>query len=504
MGIFVLLILLSLGFLGWGLIQARRSGRAGLLVWLQGALLVLPWLVFLGLFATGLTLDPLALLILLVGTTGGYIWVGRLVRATMREQQEQLRRGTEFDLRPDARSGLEPANTEDDVIVPEQSAIPEADLQTIRGFFGIDTFFVTESFPFRQGVIFKGNLRGKAALIYPVLSEKLQTYFQDRYRLLLVSDEEGKPAVIVVPTDQDPFQPPPINVLVNVGLLVLTVFALVQMSALFMGVDVFTAPERIPETLPIACGVFTVLVVHEIAHYWQAKRYGVKLGLAYPIPLLTPIAVPPLGFVLFPGSFGSFTRFESPAPDRKALFDISLAGPVAGGALALACLVVGLLLSGTTNQTGALVLEPEYLGVSTLVGLLAGLLVGPVSDGQMVALHPLAVVGFLGLYITALTLLPSGKLDGGRIVQAVFGRKTARTTGIITLLLLAAAGIFFPQFLYWAAVLFVLGRAPERPPLDEITETDSRRDILALVALFVMAAVLLPLAPQFAARLGLG
>lgn len=499
MGIFVLLILLSLGFLGWGLIQARRSGRAGFLIWLQGALLVLPWLVFLGLLATGLTLDPLALLVLLVATTGGYIWVGRLVRATLREQQEQLPRGTD---RQEVRLDL-PASI-DDVNLSEQSAIPEADLQTIRGFFGIDTFFVTESFPFRQGVIFKGNLRGKAALIYPVLSEKLQTYFQDRYRLLLVNDEEGKPAVIVVPTDQDPFQPQQVNVLVNVGLLVLTVFALVQMSALFIGVDVFTAPERIPETLPIACGVFAVLVVHELAHYWQAKRYGVKLGLAYPIPLLTPIAVPPLGFVLFPGSFGSFTRFESPAPDRKALFDISLAGPVAGGALALACLVVGLLLSGTTSQPGALVLEPEYLGVSTLVGLLAGLLVGPVSEGQMVALHPLAVVGFLGLYITALTLLPSGKLDGGRIVQAVYGRKTARTTGIITLLLLAAAGIFFPQFLYWAAVLFVLGRSPERPPLDEITETDSRRDILALVALFAMAAVLLPLAPQFAARLGLG
>jgi membrane-associated protease RseP (regulator of RpoE activity) len=105
--------------------------------------------------------------------------------------------------------------------------------------------------------------------------------------------------------------------------------------------------------------------------------------------------------------------------------------------------------------------------------------------------------------ITGLSLLPSGQLDGGRLVTAVYGRDTARRVGTVTLLLLAVAGIFVPQFLFWAAVVFLLGRMPERPCLDDITETDDGRDNLALVALFMMAAILLPASSDLLGQIGL-
>jgi len=100
--------------------------------------------------------------------------------------------------------------------------------------------------------------------------------------------------------------------------------------------------------------------------------------------------------------------------------------------------------------------------------------------------------------------MPAGQLDGGRIVQAIYGRKIAGRTTFATLIILGLVGLGNSLALYWAIVILFLQREPERPSLNEITEPDDTRAVLGLVALFVMAAILIPFSPGLASRLGIG
>ncbi len=502
-----LLVLSSLGFLGWGFLQARKAGRVGILAWLQAVVLFLPWVSFFGLFWLGIQINFGILLVILLATTGAYIWLGRLLREAAGEQEKRLRERYRAELEA-RRQGEELGGDGHAEAMPppiaqleaEVLAIPEEDRQKLQSLFGIDTFFATETLPFRQGVLYRGNLRGDPDIVFQALNERLQALFADRYQLFLLNDESGKPTVLVLPSDRDPFQARKLPIAISIALMVLS-FAAVYLLVTPSSVNAFS-PEGVSTALPIAVGVLFTLFAHEAAHRWQAKRYGVRLSSAFLLPLLTPIPVPPAGFAIYPGTFGSLTRLDSPPPSRRALFDIAFAGPAVGGLVSLGFLLVGLALSGVANQAGPLTVRPGELNV--LVGIFVRLLLGPVTDSQFVNLHPFSIVGIFGLQITALSLLPAGQLDGGRIVQAVYGRRTARITGIVTLVLLGIIGIFVPWYLYWAVIVLLFARTPERPTLNEITETDSRRDALAILALFAMAAILLPLTPQIALRLGLG
>jgi membrane-associated protease RseP (regulator of RpoE activity) len=201
------------------------------------------------------------------------------------------------------------------------------------------------------------------------------------------------------------------------------------------------------------------------------------------------------------GSFGAITRFGSLLPDRKALFDIALAGPGFGGLVSLVMLVTGLLLS----HPGSLFQIPnKFFQGSILVGSLARVILGSTLQAPIVNIHPLVIIGWLGLVITALNLMPAGQLDGGRIVQAIYGRKTARTTTIATLVVLALVSLGNTIAFYWAIVIFFLQRDGERPSLNEITEPDDARAALGLLALFLMISTLLPLTPALAGKLGIG
>jgi membrane-associated protease RseP (regulator of RpoE activity) len=114
------------------------------------------------------------------------------------------------------------------------------------------------------------------------------------------------------------------------------------------------------------------------------------------------------------------------------------------------------------------------------------------------------VIGWVGLVITALNLMPAGQLDGGRIVQAIYGRKTAGRATFATLILLGIVSLANPLAMYWAIVILFLQRDLERPSLNEITEPDDARAALGLLALFLMITTLLPLTPALAGRLGIG
>ena len=139
-----------------------------------------------------------------------------------------------------------------------------------------------------------------------------------------------------------------------------------------------------------------------------------------------------------------------------------------------------------------------------LVGSLAKIVLGDALTQPLVDIHPFVLTGWLGLIITALNLLPAGQLDGGRIVQSIYGRKTAGRATAITLVILVIASLANPLALYWAVLILFLQRHQERPATNELTEPDDARAALGLLALFLTLATLLPLTPSLAGRLGIG
>ncbi|BAZ32628.1 peptidase M50 [Cylindrospermum sp. NIES-4074] len=480
------ILLVALGILGWGYYRARPFGKLGILAWLQSVVLIAPWLVFFGLFAAGIYINIVGILFLLVASTVLYVFLGRQLRSS--GQDAILRQRATERLAADAAQ-----NANNPVVIGELNldvvSIPEEELSAIKSIFGIDTFFATETIAYQEGVIFRGNLRGEPEAIHNRLTKALQERLDDKYRLFLVENTDGKPVVIVLPSRTDPRPMLLPQKAFAVILLVATLATNLEAAGLLLNFDLFATPQRFTEALPIASGIFAILATHELGHWLLAQRHQVRLSWPFFLPAVQI------------GSFGAITRFESILPNRKALFDIALAGPAAGGIVSLLMLVVGLLLS---NSGSLFQLPNQFFQGSILVGSLARVVLGSALQSSLVNVHPLVLIGWLGLVITALNLMPAGQLDGGRIVQAIYGRKTASRVTIATLIVLGLVSLANPLAMYWLIVIVFLQRDQERPTLNEITEPDDARAALGLLALFLMITTLLPLTPGLAGRLGIG
>lgn len=484
------------GLLIWGFSRARKDGKLGILSWLQSAILMAPWLLFFGLFAAGIYLNPVGILFLLVASTVAYIILGNRLRAS----------GQDAFLRERARQRLQEAREQEDAAALreleksapstptslESAPIPKEDLQAIQGIFSIDTFFATETIPYQEGAIFKGNLRSDSEPAIAKLSARLQKTCGDRYRLFLVEGTEGRPVVIVLPSSEEPAPTTAGQKLLAAVMAIASLFATLEAFSLLLGFDLVFSPQRFREAVPLTLGLWSILAAHEIGHRLAARRYQARLGVPFVIPSLQI------------GSFGTITRFESFLPTRNVLFDIALAGPASGGILSLLLLLVGLLLS---NSESAFQVPTQFFQASLLVGALAKVVLGAQLEQVLTNVHPLAIVGWLGLVITALNLMPAGQLDGGRIVQAIYGRRTARRTTIATLIVLVIVAFSNPSNpipLYWGGLILFLQRGLERPSLNELAEPDDARAALGLLALFLMLATLIPWTPSLAGRLGIG
>lgn len=205
----------------------------------------------------------------------------------------------------------------------------------------------------------------------------------------------------------------------NLGLLVLTVFSVffagasygVESQATSLGAALWETLIHLPRGWPFAVPLLAILLAHEFGHWIAARLHRVPASLPYflPLPLLSPF-----------GTLGAVIAMPRRIRSRNALLDIGAAGPLAGMAVALPVLVVGLSLS--TIDPGA----PDgqiriQEGQSLLYALLKYVVVGPIPRGHDVLLHPTAYAGWAGLLVTMINLLPWGQLDGGHIAYALFG-----------------------------------------------------------------------------------
>jgi membrane-associated protease RseP (regulator of RpoE activity) len=226
--------------------------------------------------------------------------------------------------------------------------------------------------------------------------------------------------------------------------------------------------------------------VHELGHYYVARRNGIRVTPPYFIPV--PFAL---------GTFGAFIQMRSPTENRRALFDVAIAGPLAGLAVAIPAFLIGLRSSTVVPgnpSPESMLMGGTSVGSSILFALLSKLsLGGALEYGHVLRLSPLAFAGWLGLFVTALNLLPIGQLDGGHIAHALFGRRVGGMIGTVAMWSLLLLAIFvWPGLTFWAIIVFFVAGTTV-PPLNDLTPLPPGRRWLGYAIFIILGLILAPL-----------
>ncbi|KAF8396914.1 hypothetical protein HHK36_018549 [Tetracentron sinense] len=413
----------------------------------------------------------------------------------------------------------------------EQIRIPKETIEIIKDqVFGFDTFFVTSQEPYEGGLLFKGNLRGKAATSYEKITKRMQDKFGDQYKLfLLINPEDDKPVAVVVP--RKTLQPETTVVpewvaagafgLVTVFTLLLRNVPALQSNLLYPGleleddeirmklavdfheknkhspatmvVDVEAAAGRkreerestfdnlglLTDGLPGALVTALVLGVHELGHILVARSTGIKLGVPYFVPSWQI------------GSFGAITRIVNIVSKREDLLKLATAGPLAGFSLGLVLLLLGFVLPPSDGI--GVVVDASVFHESLLAGGIAKLLLGDVlKDGTPISVNPLVIWAWAGLLINAINSIPAGELDGGRISFAIWGRKASARFTSASIVLLGLSSLLDDVAFYWVVLIFFLQRGPIAPLSEEITDPDNKYVALGISVLLLGLLVCLP------------
>jgi membrane-associated protease RseP (regulator of RpoE activity) len=286
------------------------------------------------------------------------------------------------------------------------------------------------------------------------------------------------------------------RLLLHAGLFLATVLTTLVAGALERGVpfgELLADPSRILAGVPFSATLIAILGVHEFGHYGVGRHHGMPVSLPFFIPVPP---VPP--FML--GTMGAVIRLGGAIRDRRALFDMAIAGPLAGLAVAIPAYIAGIARSRVVSA--AELAEPTggdlFLGPSLLSILLHRLVLGPISgEGAVIDLHPVATAAWFGFFVTALNLIPAGQLDGGHIAYALFGGRHALISklavGALVLIGLAFGSL---NWLVWAALIVGVMGFHHGPTMDDITPLDGQRRLLGLFAL-VLLFLLLPPVPLF-------
>lgn len=335
--------------------------------------------------------------------------------------------------------------------------------------------------------VFRGQLKVPADVAFT----RLQSELTEQTVPLIQEDEQFGSAIVLMPkpieqATLERSSRPWLHWL----LFGLTFLTTTWAGAAHQGVNLLAEPGRFAVGLPYSVGLLLILGVHELGHFFMARRRGLNV---------TPPFFIPVPFAL--GTFGAFIQIKSPTENRRALFDVAVAGPLAGLVITIPALLMGLqgseVLAATTEPSPA-AFHGTSVGSSLLFALLSKLVLGDqLQQGYMLQLSPLAFAGWLGLLVTGLNLLPVGQLDGGHMARAMFGRRVGETISSVAMWSLFLLAIFvWPGLLFWAIlVFFIAGRGT--PPLNDITPISPARKWIGYATFVLLALILIPLPHAF-------
>jgi len=230
--------------------------------------------------------------------------------------------------------------------------------------------------------------------------------------------------------------------------------------------------------------ILSILGCHEMGHYFACRYYDVDASLPFFIP------VP----ILLTGTMGAFIRIREPIPQKRMLFDIGIAGPIAGFLVAVPALFIGVAMSHLVrlpaDQSNML-----ELGEPLLFKLASWLLWGTQPDGYSLNMHPMAFAAWFGLLATALNLFPMGQLDGGHISYAVLGSRFSTYLTFATVVVTMGLAWFASSWIVWTVltIAMLVAFGPRHPRVfDEDVPLDRTRLLLALFAVVMFALCFTP------------
>lgn len=330
---------------------------------------------------------------------------------------------------------------------------------------------------------FRGHLAIDSNQAYPVLRAR----FAELGYTPLLQRQNNFDVVVAI---RHVFKSKPTHWLVNLILVLLTLGTTTLMGAVMEQGDLLLENPRLfleqPWLLlsgvPASLTIMGILGVHELAHYFIARKHGLDTSLPFFIPM-------PFSWV---GTMGAIIRIRAPWESRKALFDVGIAGPIAGLIVALPIFFVGLLISP--------VLPPQpnsmTLGSPLLLRWLEDLVhvIRQIPAGHDIYVNAMAYFAWFGVVITGYNLMPIGQLDGGHVIYALLGR-WAQVVGIITLIAMFVLGrLVWNGWYVWAALIMLSGwRHP--PPLNTVAPLGTARTVLGIL-LFVLTALLVTPMPM--------
>jgi membrane-associated protease RseP (regulator of RpoE activity) len=241
----------------------------------------------------------------------------------------------------------------------------------------------------------------------------------------------------------------------------------------------FEHPELLALGVPFSFTLLAILMAHELGHYFACRFYEIDASYHYFIPAPT----------LF-GTFGAFIRIRSPITTRRALFDVGLSGPVIGFLLSVPAMAYGVAFGKvvpSVENTATIVFGTPLLMRAFIEWF------HPHVNPSWVLLHPIGRAAWVGLFATALNLLPIWQLDGGHIVYSLFSRIHRRISLTLSLALVAFGVYYWHGWVLWGVLLTVLSLRFKHPPLyDPWQRLDKRRWLWAALALAIFVLCFTP------------
>lgn len=355
---------------------------------------------------------------------------------------------------------------------------PFSEVDRLKSLVGRQfTIYETRATP--QSLIFLVNVDGNT------LEEKFNSLCNEMWPLYYVPQirmEAGEYMIEVVRRPQRTPWSGTVNWIMLILTIVSTVFAGSFLWLAYIGGSTLRLSDLLWGGVFFAVPLLTILGLHELAHFFMARYHKVEASLPFFLPMPPPYV--PLG------TFGAFISLRQPIPTKKALMDIGVSGPLAGFAVAIPVILLGLSLSTHStplplSNCGPVILGIPYGGMmfgSSLIWAALSLF----FPAGIISLHPLAIAGWVGVLVTAINLLPAGQLDGGHVFRALLGKNSVWLS-LTVVVLLIGLGVFF-GYLGWflfAFLVLILGvRHP--PPLNDLSPLDLKRKGLGIAAAVVL------------------
>ncbi|MEM9509432.1 MAG: site-2 protease family protein, partial [Cyanobacteria bacterium P01_E01_bin.35] len=380
---------------------------------------------------------------------------------------------------------------------PEPRPINSQEETTLRNCFPWNIYYL-QNIDYRPQAIFcRGKLKTIPERAYDEIKDNIEQAFGDRFFLIFQESLKGKPFFALVPNPEAKTAEQGNLQNDSRVLFALTMFLVTLLTTTVAGTSIngtlseelLSNPGLLLQGFAYSLPLLLIIALQKFSHYFVATYYKIRTTLPYFIPF-------PFLFDSFSlGTLGAIMQRRSPIPHRKALFDTAISGSLSGLLVIIPILLWGLSLSEVVplEESSAFNLQAQDPRLSFFLSLLSKLALGSALTAEMgIKLHPVATAGCVGLFITAINLMPIGQLDGGHIVHAVFGQKMAIAVGQITRILALLFALIHPYFWVLTIIMWLIPLI-DQPALNDVTELNSQRDLLGLVTLALLIVIVLPL-----------